>query len=481
MMKKRLSQKVAVLQDLNGTFRYPDKQMQFGRTFQLAPLQNRAVDKIVASRGGVAWWKVGEGKTRIGLFTFATLQNIYGWNLPSICLCVVRRRAFYDWRAEITRCFPGASIYEDSLPIHPPSSQPVFLLISHAMLDRDYEILHANKLIRFVILDELWLYANNKTARFKAAYFLTNSRIAVGLSGTIMKARDTCEIFNQMQVLHKQRYLATNLTKFRTEYQKCRLRELESGVMIPKNTPRKGAYRSIMRRLEEVADVNFPKGHRVIHEQFHSVPPTKKQTQYFHELQETYSVDDLGLEYNHAIVIGIKAQQISNGWIAGKDGVIHAVPSLKPEKLAEELDDIIAAGERAVVWCAFRYDVEMLADYLKVASLQMLGGVDFDVERWNHPESRVCLATEASGSSVNYFENTPYAIYYSANFKWLDMQQSRGRTDRKSSLHPECFYKYLQVDGSLDARVFRTAMESGRAERKLIIQASINDWLKQKI
>lgn len=477
MMKKRPSKKIAVLQDLHGNFHYP---VGHGARM-LAPLQWRAVEKIVASRGGVAWWKVGEGKTRIGLFTFAALQTIYGWNLPSICLCVVRRRAFYDWRAEINRCFPLASIYEDSLPVHPPASQPVFLLVSHAMLDRDYDVLHANKLIRLVILDELWLYANNKTNRFKAAYLLTNSRVAVGLSGTIMKARDTAEIYNQMQVLHKHRYLATNLTKFRSQYQKCQLRELGSGVMIPKITPRKGAYRQIMRRLEEVADVNFPKGDRVIHEQFHSVPATKKQIQYFRELQETYSLDELGLEYNHAIVISIKAQQIANGWVKGDKGIIHSVPSLKPEKLAEELDDIIASGEKTVVWCAFRYDVEMLADYLKVASLQMLGGQDFDVDRWNHSDIRVCLATEASGSSVNYFEHTPYAIYYSANYKWLDMQQSRGRTDRASSRHSECFYKYLQVDGSLDARVFRAAMVSGAVERKLIIQASINDWLKQKL
>lgn len=480
MMKKRQS-KVAPLQDLHGTFRYSQEHVDFGCTFQLAPLQNRAMQKLVKSRGGVAWWKVGEGKTRIGLFTFATLQNIYGWNLPSICLCVVRRRAFYDWRAEITRCFPNASIYEDSIPVHPPSSQPVFLLVSYAMLDSNYEQLHANKLIRFIIFDELWLYANNKTRRFKAAYFLGNSRIVVGLSGTIMKARDTCEIYNQMQVLHKHRYLATNLTKFRSEYQRHQLRELASGVVIPKTTPKKGAYRQIMRRLDEVADVNFPKGDRVIHEQYHNVPATKKQLEYFHELKDTYSLDELGLEYNHAIVISIKAQQIANGWVKGEGGVIHSVPSLKPEKLEEELQDIIAAGEKVIIWCAFRYDVEMLADRLKVASLQMLGGQDFDVDRWNHPESRVCLATEASGSSVNYFEHTPYAIYYSANCKWLDMQQSRGRTDRTSSRHKECFYKYLQVDGSLDAHVFRTAMVSGAAERKLIVQSEISQWIKQKL
>ncbi len=31
----------------------------------LSDLQKRAVDKVTRSRGGLVWWKVGEGKTRI--------------------------------------------------------------------------------------------------------------------------------------------------------------------------------------------------------------------------------------------------------------------------------------------------------------------------------------------------------------------------------------------------------------------------------
>lgn len=484
MIKNRYHPKVAAVQDLSGSYSYPsllDVDM-------LAPLQARAVDKLTTSRGGLVWWKVGEGKSRIGLFTFAALQNIYEWNLPSICLIVCRRRAFYDWRSEIQQCFPLASVYENSVPAHPPASQPVFLLVSHGMLwearrykgriihNTEFEAVCRNQMIRFVILDETWLYASDKSVRFRAAYFLTNSRKSVGLSGTIMKARDTSEIYNQAAVVHKQRYLAPSLTKFRSEYQRCIFQE---GNPIPRITPRRGAYRKIMRALEEVTDVNFPKGKRVIHEQFHNIPATKKQLEYFHELKETYSIDELELEYNHAIVISIKAQQIANGWIKGKDGAVHSISSNKPEKLEDELSDIIVSGQKAVVWCAFRYDVEMLADYLKVASLQMLGGQDFDVDRWNNSDIRVCLATEASGSSINYFAHTPYAIYYSANYKWLDMQQSRGRTDRTSSRHTDCFYKYLQVDGSLDAHVFRTAMVSGAAERKLIVQSEISQWAKQ--
>jgi hypothetical protein len=108
----------------------------------------------------------------------------------------------------------------------------------------------------------------------------------------------------------------------------------------------------------------------------------------------------------------------------------------------------------------------------------MLGGQDFDLERWRSGSVSVCLATEASGSSVNHFDQTAYAIYFSANYKWLDMQQSRGRTDRKSSRHSDVFYKYLQVEGSMDSHVYRSALASGEREARLIMQSGLKDWLK---
>lgn len=444
--------------------------------------QQQAIEHLVPTRGGIVWWKVGEGKTRIGLFLFASLQNIYKWALPSVCLIVCRRRAFYDWRAEIRILFPSASVYEDSVPVYPPSNQPVFLLLSQAMVYKQYEELHENPAIRFAIFDELWLYANNKALRSKSVTRLSLGWKSVGLSGTVMKARNLDEVYCQAMVVQKHRYIAQNLTQFRSLSQTTLKIKKKDGTFFPKNTPKFGAYKAIMVSLSTVSDVNFPKGHRRITEQYHTVPATKQQLEHFHDLRQFYEVTLPGqdtIEYNHVVVIGIKAQQIANGWIKDNTGTIRSIPSNKPEKLEDEVSDILASGERVVVWCAFRYDVEMLADYLKFTSLQMLGGEDFDIDRWQFGDIKLCLATEASGSSVNYFSQTPYGIYYSATTKWLDMQQSRGRSDRKSSRHNQCFYKYLQVEDSLDAHVYRVAMESGNCEARLILQSGINDWLKK--
>lgn len=455
----------------------------------LFPQQIRAVDKLTRSRGGIVWWKVGEGKTRIALFLFAALQNAYRWSLPSICLVVCRRSAFTDWTDEIRRCFYQPSIYVDDIPVHPLGRKPVFHLVSagdmtkgrkrkgKTKVNERFAGLQNNSLIRFVILDELWMYANNQSARSKCARLLTRNRFSVGLSGTIMKARDTSEVYCQAMAVQRHRFLAPSLTKFRSMHQRC---IQMNGCPFPRTYPRKGSYRKIMRDLREVADLHYPEGDRLITEQFHNIEPTAKQLQYFHELKEFYAIDELALEYDHAIVISIKAQQIADGWIQTESGLYRPIPSNKESKLWDEVESIIAAGSSVVIWCAFRHSVKILARNAPFASVQMLAGHPFDVVAWRRGDTRVCIATEASGSSVNHFTDTPYAIYYSANYKWLDMQQSRGRTDRgRASRHNECFYKYLQVAGSMDSHVYRTALASGRDERKLIV-SGVQDWLRTK-
>lgn len=444
----------------------------------LFPRQSKAVSKLTRSRGGIVWWKVGEGKTRIALFLFAALQNAYRWTLPSVCLVVCRRSAFLDWSDEIRRCFYQPSIYVDSVPVLPLGRKPIFLLVSAGQMKKDkqgrFAALQDNPMIRFVVLDELWLYANHKSMRSKCARSLTKGRMSVGLSGTIMKARDTAEVWCQARAVQKHGWLAPSLTAFRSMHQGC---IQLTGEKFPRVYPKKGSYRRIMSDVAGVADIHFPEGDRLITEQFHNIEPTAKQLQYFHELREFYSIDELALEYDHAIVISVKAQQIADGWIKTEDGEFISIQTNKIEKLSDEISDILAAGERVVVWCAFRHSVKMLARKLPFASVQMLAGHPFDVAAWRRGDTRVCIATEASGSSVNHFTDTPYAIYYSANYKWLDMQQSRGRTDRgRASRHRECFYKYLQVAGSMDAHVYRTALASGRDERKLIT-SGVQAWL----
>ena len=409
------------------------------------------------------------GKTRIALYWWQLMIDAMKWQCPDILLVVSRRKAFYDWEKEIRACLPGVDVYVESCPAHPPHRS--VLLVSEGMFCKLATWLRTLP-IRAVVYDELWLYSNHKSAKSQAVQLFSIGRRALGLSGSIMKAKNTLEVYSQAMAVQKHRIVADSPTKFRGQYQMC------INIGFPKYYPRPGAYQKLMNRLEFCTDIHFPKGNRLIHDQYHDIPATPQQLKYFKELKEFYSVEDVGLELNNALALVIKAQQIANGWVKTAEGRVVRINTNKIAKLIEELESILAGGDKVIVWCAFREDIKILAEELPFATVQMLGGTDFDLDRWKSPDVNVCLATVGSGSSVNHFEQCPYAIYFSSDFKWKNMQQTRGRTDRKSSRHSDCFYKYLQVDSSLDSHVYRTVMESGDRENILIKIGEVAEWIK---
>ncbi len=432
-----------------------------------------AAHKLTESMGGLCWAKVGEGKTRVALYWQQLMSVKLDWQPASITLVVCRRKAFLDWREEINRCLPHVSVYEDECPVTPPRAS--YLLVSDGMFCKLAKSGYlSERRIRCAIYDEGWLYANHKSAKSKSIQFFSVGRRTISLSGTVMKAKNTLEVYSQAMAVQKHRLIAGTPTKFLGEFQT----RISLGC-FPKYYPKKGAYHTIMQRIAPAAVVHFPKGHRKIHDQYHNVEATSQQLKYFKELKENYALEDHGLVFNNALAIGIKAQQISNGWIQDSDKTIQYIPTNKISKLTEEIEGIILDGTKVIVWCAFREDVKMLAKTLPFATVQMVGGTAFDMARWKCSDVCVCLATVGSGSSVNHFAQVPYAIYFSSDYKWLNMQQSRGRTERNNSKHNDCYYKYLQVASSLDAKIYKAVMDSSSQEDLLIkFGEAVTTWIK---
>lgn len=104
----------------------------------------------------------------------------------------------------------------------------------------------------------------------------------------------------------------------------------------------------------------------------------------------------------------------------------------------------------------------------------MVGGRKFDHEGW-HRDGQVAIATEDCGVSFNHFKDCALAIYYSMTFKWLSLQQSKGRTDRKDSKHSTCKYLFLQTRGSMDAHIYNVVNKSRSSEQELI--NNLKGWI----
>lgn len=465
----------------------PQKKMELLHFAPLHEAQIRAATKFISNGGrGIAWHMVGEGKTRIALTVFATLQFLREWDAPCICVVVCRKKSFHTWRAEIEDCGLGYFVHEwapDKEGFY-DDQVPTIWLVSSEQVSK----ISTNIFIRQIIVDELYMYKNPKAIRSMAVQKLASRYPTVGLSGSIMTAGNLEDVWGQAAAIGVQNTLCRTFTDFRTEY----LISFNTGG-FPIRSPRRGANKKIMDLLEPYIDVHFPeKRDRKIHHSIVKVPATEQQKDYWRQLKDTWEIDDV--EFNNAAAISIKSQQISNGFVKLKErvgwnpdntpifrDVIKRIPSNKPSALVCLVEEIVSVGEKCVVWCAFKEDIEILAEELataEIATLQMTGEHALDVARWNTGAYPCVLATQASGSSINDFAQIPYGIYYSQNYKWMDMQQSQGRHDRKSSKQTDNYFYFIHTQESLDKQIYDTVRVSKGLEQAIIDKGHLATWLK---
>lgn len=444
------------------------------------PPQQAAYDKLIAENGGIVWMNVGEGKTRVALMAGVQIAKDSG---HPIVLVICRRAAFYDWAQEIATLQLDVDIQQVETWVGRVEGTTIILmsegmLLNPVLQDEVYQ-LHKKDLIGVIVVDELWLYKNPKAQKHKALRQWTEQHPTIGLSGSIMTARDMVDIFGQVAAVGRMKQLAHSLTRFRETYQTGIAGNYFSWY------PKPGAYKAIMEKIEPFVYIHMPRvSERRARQNILKVLPTQQQLDLFKELKETAAIEG-HFELTNMANIVTKAQQISNGYLKGEGGNVEQIHSPKVDRCIALIEEILAQNEtnKVVVWCAFRLDIARLwfdlrELYEKVATLQ--SGDTFDYELWNRKDCRICLATEASGTSINHFAQVPYGIYFSQDFKWTSLQQSQGRHTRRSSLHETAYFTFLHTEKSLDAQVFYTVKTAASSEKSFINQMDVLQWVKEK-
>lgn len=444
--------------------------------------QRIAYEKFVKQKGGILWMTVGEGKTRPAL---AAAYDLIKESGHTVILACVRRAAFYDWELEVATLQLPLKVREmENYGFNTIFTEPTLLLMSEGKAFHDLtqdlvRDLHIHKQLGVLILDEGWLYKNPTAQKHKAMRRWGELHPTILLSGSIMTARDITDIYGQVAVAGRGRKLAKNLTDFRTQY----LTSIASPTAGGYGGwyPKPGAYKAIMEKIEPFTHIYMPDVARVPTKiVILKVKPTKPQLDLLKELKETAAIEGL-FELTQMSNIITKAQQISNGWLLGKDGFVYELESSKIQRLVALVEDIMLTEYRCVIWCAFRQDIKRLMPFMlklskKVATMQ--SKKPFDIELWKDKDCRICLATEASGSSVNHFAQVPYGIYFSQDTKWHSLQQSAGRHTRRSSQHSVAYNIFLHTEKFLDAQVYYTVRTSQQSERSFIRQMDVMAWLK---
>lgn len=449
-------------------------------TAMLDSTQLAAYEKLVSAGGGLLFMHVGDGKTRPALKAAHDICTDRG---GYVILVVCRRAAFYDWEKEVATLQLGYKVMDlEECKLNQMFSKPTLLLVSEGIISNPgiHDLITTlSPQIGCMILDEGWLYKNPKTEKHKVANDLSfhQDLPTILLSGSVMTARNLVDIYGQVKAAGRQLSLARTLTDFRSKYQ--------NGIQgnFFAWYPKPGAYKAIMEAIEPFTFVHMP-DIRSIKEQRRiiKVKPTDEQLALIKELKETAALEG-HFELSQMANIITKAQQISNGWIKSDTGRITHVESNKIHRLLADVDDLLETTDyKLVIWCAFREDIKRLIPYMaeraKVATLQ--SGAPFDRDLWNYSKTRICLATEASGSSVNHFAQVPYGLYFSQDCKWHSLRQSMGRHTRRSSDHDIAYFLFYHTEKSLDSQVYYTVKTSQSSEHSFIKQMDILQWLKTK-
>ena len=431
----------------------------------LTSRQLQAVDMILREGRGIVWWKVGEGKTRIALEAYIRMTQC-----RTKLLVVCSPQAFRQWKDE-ARLHPvfGHTIWMEFLSSGALSSQQASKHVSAILCDGR---------IGMVVVDELWMYKKINTKRSTHIKEITRNRPSVGLSGSLITNRNIEDIYGQAQAVGVGSRIAKSLTNFRTQF--C-IRYEDFGL---KFAAKKGALEVIQRRLAPCCDINFPKDIRESRTYRTTIEPTEQQLELFDTCQKDYYLEfpneNSQLEIRNAAVVISKIQQISDGVVLDDEDERISVESSKFTRLLGLLEEFADAGERAIIWFAFKASLDKVYQAIGNEATCLSSHHAFDSKGWSLGKYRFTLATVGSGASLNDFANIQYAVIYSAPFSLRQMQQAMGRTNRVSSTHQVCYYNFLQTDGGVDSYVYDAVNLTGEIEKAAIKTSSevIQDYMK---
>ena len=419
----------------------------------LTTSQSEAADKIQAVRfRGIAYHKAGEGKTRISL----ELWRRSGFNY---LIVVTRKAAMEDWQDEIKRCLPNVFVLQGEKVKEEHLRFKFVVLIGVDSIHKLSDWIPLGQSL--VVLDELYLFSNSKSLRSKRAHRISVKALgSVGLSATIVPAQDNIALWGQTLAVGLSSVLAKTATQFREVYQ---INTFSAFSKHGQWSNKPGSIDLILQKLSPYIHLHYPKNeHRNIRQSILHTRLSSEQTKAIELLKETWCKGTKELEY--IIEVAQEIQRIGNGYSEHEKGNLTCYKCPKLGRLLELIDELLAAGKSCVIWCAFRDDIEYLSLHITYPHLVFVGGTEFDSATWKEGNHKVVLATMANGASVNHFKHVEYGIYYSLNFKAVDLQQSQGRHERKGSLHAGAFYYYLLNREGLDQTIYDTVNASRNVE-----------------
>ena len=304
---------------------------------------------------------------------------------------------------------------------------------------------YANKIADFLIIDELTSYKNPDAARTKAAASIS-ATYKVGLTGTFL-ANGAIDIYGQAKAVDlgwgDLNYYAWRATYFRDAL-------AGSGLAFHKwklNTPLPDLLKPIQDNVFTLTAKDYLQIPPVTHN-IKRVTLSDDESDAIEELDAF-----LATELNGEVLTidekskFAKLQTLCNGFVYDANGKpIRGAKSTKLEAVADFVADCKDAGERVLLFYAYREEFEWLKELLaarKVQAVDVKNDTRF-MERWNNGEIDCLLAHPASaGHGLNLQHGGRVIVWSTLTYNYELFAQGNARLARQGQMQNVQIYYFI--------------------------------------
>jgi SNF2 family DNA or RNA helicase len=338
-----------------------------------------------------------------------------------------------------------------------------------------------------IIADEAHYIANEDSNRFQRMQsFRANATWVVALSGTPM-SNMLPSLWAQYFWLDGGRTLGPTYDAYRKRYFTQEGRKLEERDSTEVRVSRAIARITMSLTMQQA----FPdKGHKV--QTVLRIPMTPEQVAYYEVVRKAQAADIMAGRVNltEATTRLLKLLQVTQGFVLDDQKQVQQFSSAKLVALEEMLTDKgDLAGERVIVWCRFKHDLQMVTQMLERKGVQhmALHGDLSDkqkqqlVDGWNlEARNRVLVGMIQMGIGINLHAPTCVdaagkpakcftTVFFGLDWRVTQLEQAMDRVYRGDQTET-CVYRYLlsedlEGDGDgdplkpIDVRIYECLQE----------------------
>jgi len=367
------------------------------------------------------FWSMGTGKTWVAI---NCLEKRIRDERVKNALIVCPKSVISSWQREFE--IHGTikpSIIKSKKPIPPGAC-----LVNYQLLIFIKEALMAQKW-DMIILDES-TYIKSTSAKVTKFVWKLVKEIPFRMILTGTPVTQGCEdLFAQFMALDDGQTFGNSFFTFRNRY------FVNRGFAYPDWQLKSGALELIREKMKT-------RSHRITKEQCLDLPPKNyqvlevkmlpAQAKAYKEIEKELLtiIDDVTIAIPYLMTKLIRLSQITSGFIHHDGADIE----LKHDKL-NTLLEILQDKPKAVIWCLFRHDINIIMTALGNEAVEISGNTTGEqrgenISRFQNGDARFLVGQIRAGGIGVTLTAANFVVYYSQGYSLIDRLQSEDRTHR---------------------------------------------------